>query len=61
MKPLPGLPTPDLNTETRIIIRIVDEEDCTSPARTLPNSTDWSDPTTGACTDLDACECPFLL
>ncbi|BGP56219.1 hypothetical protein JCM8202v2_003832 [Rhodotorula sphaerocarpa] len=49
-----GLPTPDLNTETCIIIRIVDEEDCTSPARTLPNSTDWSDPTTGACTDLDA-------
>ncbi|BGP25451.1 diphenol oxidase [Rhodotorula toruloides] len=46
-----GAGFPDLDPQTRIIIRIADEGH--RVARTLPRSRDWNDPTTGNCTDLD--------
>ncbi|KAK4334748.1 Cupredoxin [Rhodotorula toruloides] len=46
-----GAGFPDLDPQTRIVIRIADEGH--RLARTLPRSRDWNDPTTGNCTDLD--------
>ncbi|KAG0653711.1 laccase, multicopper oxidase, benzenediol:oxygen oxidorectuctase [Rhodotorula mucilaginosa] len=47
-----GLPFPDLDPQARVVIRIGDE--CDDLGDSLPTSVDWNDPTTGACTDLDA-------
>ncbi|POY71092.1 hypothetical protein BMF94_5849 [Rhodotorula taiwanensis] len=46
-----GLPFTDLDPDGRLIIRIGEDHD--DLPRTLPTSVDWSDPTTGNCTDLN--------
>ncbi|GAA5871330.1 hypothetical protein JCM3774_000912 [Rhodotorula dairenensis] len=47
-----GLPFPDLDPQARVVIRIGNEYDHLGSA--LPTSVDWNDPTTGACTELEA-------
>ncbi|TNY20345.1 Cupredoxin [Rhodotorula diobovata] len=47
-----GAPFPDLDPQARMIIRIVDDRK-RPPRRTLPSSRDWSDRSSGNCTDLD--------
>ncbi|GAA5867302.1 hypothetical protein JCM3774_003538 [Rhodotorula dairenensis] len=47
-----SLPFPDLDPQARVVIRIGNEYDHLGSA--LPTSVDWNDPTTGACTELEA-------